>query len=172
MIHYTCDRCRRSLDTNLEARYVVHIDVEFFEPRTEDSAADESESDEAVDYLNDLHELLQTQDAQENASDCQEAFVEDAALSLDSLHELLLRGEGTDEAGRSSGPVSLPPVTSKSNSNSNAFQNTPHAIDADFHPDDDDVCTASFDLCATCYAKYAKNPLGHHHELKLHFSNN
>jgi hypothetical protein len=54
MIHYTCDRCKRTIDPETEARYVVEIDVRMacvIEP--EDDAAED------LDQLAELHDQLQ-----------------------------------------------------------------------------------------------------------------
>lgn len=52
MIHYICDRCKRTIDTDEETRFVVHIEIQ--------SAADEPlvEMDDDIDHLTELHQLL------------------------------------------------------------------------------------------------------------------
>jgi hypothetical protein len=57
MIHYTCDRCKRSINANDQARYVVQIDIQ--------SLADQlnSETDDDIDQLSVLHEQLDELDA-------------------------------------------------------------------------------------------------------------
>jgi hypothetical protein len=53
MIHYTCDRCKRSLSPNAELRYQLKIEVQ---------AVGESEPctpNEDVDSLSELHQLLE-----------------------------------------------------------------------------------------------------------------
>src|SRR6056297_2039481 len=54
MIHYTCDRCQRQIDTTEQTRCIVHIEIE--------TAADEPDAmiDEDVDHLSELHELLES----------------------------------------------------------------------------------------------------------------
>lgn len=54
MIHYTCDRCKRTIDPETEPRYVVEIDVRLAseEEPTEDAFED-------VDQLAELHDQLQ-----------------------------------------------------------------------------------------------------------------
>ena len=54
MIHYTCDRCKRSIDPETETRYVVEIDVRMVsvtEPK-DDPVED-------LDQLAELHDQLQ-----------------------------------------------------------------------------------------------------------------
>ncbi len=53
MIHYTCDRCKRNIDTTCQTRYVVKIEVQ--------TALDESvmQCDDDVDHLSELHQVLE-----------------------------------------------------------------------------------------------------------------
>ncbi|MCO8124964.1 hypothetical protein NHH03_24725 [Stieleria sp. TO1_6] len=54
MIHYTCDRCKRTIDPETEARFVVEIDVRLantVEPKDEDI--------EDRDQLAELNDQLQ-----------------------------------------------------------------------------------------------------------------
>lgn len=52
MIHYTCDRCKRSIDPKSEIRYVVTIDIQ-----TSDAIAEEYDDD--IDQLAELHMELE-----------------------------------------------------------------------------------------------------------------
>ena len=53
MIHYTCDRCKRQINTADQIRYVVQIDIL--------TAADQLKPDleEDIDQLTELHQLLE-----------------------------------------------------------------------------------------------------------------
>ncbi len=53
MIHYTCDRCKRQINTADQTRYVIQIDIQ--------SAADEPKSDveDDIDQLTELHQMLE-----------------------------------------------------------------------------------------------------------------
>lgn len=53
MIHYTCDRCKRAINTTNQARHVVKIEVT--------SVADDMVEDfeEEVDHLSELNQLLE-----------------------------------------------------------------------------------------------------------------
>jgi hypothetical protein len=53
MIHYTCDRCKRQINTADQTRYIVQIDIH--------SAADHStiELEDDVDHLAELHQMLE-----------------------------------------------------------------------------------------------------------------
>lgn len=52
MIHYTCDRCKRTINQSSEVRYQVKIDVQSIgEP-------DKCSPCEDVDSLSELHQLL------------------------------------------------------------------------------------------------------------------
>lgn len=54
MIHYTCDRCKRTIDPEMEARYVVEIDV-----RMAGVSEPTEEEVEDLDQLAELHDQLQ-----------------------------------------------------------------------------------------------------------------
>ncbi|MFG0290748.1 MAG: hypothetical protein ACF8CQ_21415 [Rhodopirellula sp. JB044] len=81
MIHYTCDRCHRSIDTDEGPRYIVRIDVEVVaaEPALE-------VEEEVVDYLSDLNDVLE----QESMESAISAELEEP---LDYLHDALSRGD-------------------------------------------------------------------------------
>ncbi len=53
MIHYTCDRCKRQINTADQTRYIVQIDIH--------SAADGivGDMDDDVDQLSELHQILE-----------------------------------------------------------------------------------------------------------------
>ena len=53
MIHYTCDRCKRQINTADQTRYVIQIDIQ--------SAADEPKCDieDDIDQLTELHQMLE-----------------------------------------------------------------------------------------------------------------
>ena len=53
MIHYTCDRCKRQIDTADQTRYIIQIDIQ--------SAVDEPKSDieDDIDQLTELHQMLE-----------------------------------------------------------------------------------------------------------------
>jgi hypothetical protein len=55
MIHYSCDRCQRSIDTEAELRYVVRIEVQAA------LGADVSTDDDR-DHLLEIHEILERAD--------------------------------------------------------------------------------------------------------------
>lgn len=53
MIHYTCDRCKREIDTLHQTRYVVQIEVQ--------AALDGplGDFDDDIDHLSELHQILE-----------------------------------------------------------------------------------------------------------------
>ena len=53
MIHYTCDRCKRQINTADQTRYVIQIDIQ--------SAADAPKADfeDDIDQLTELHQMLE-----------------------------------------------------------------------------------------------------------------
>ena len=53
MIHYTCDRCKRQINTTHQMRYVVQIDIQV----AQDGANCECEDD--IDHLSELHQILE-----------------------------------------------------------------------------------------------------------------
>ncbi len=56
MIHYSCDRCKREINTDLDLRYIVRLEIEL----ADDHLAQETVDD--VDHLQDLEELLESND--------------------------------------------------------------------------------------------------------------
>jgi hypothetical protein len=52
MIHYTCDRCKRTISPNNEVRYQVKFEVQAIGDSTESSPSED------VDSLSELHQLL------------------------------------------------------------------------------------------------------------------
>ncbi len=93
MVHYTCDRCQRSIDLNEGPRYVVRIDVEVIADVTDDASDEES-----IDFLAELNETL----AYESA--CMTPSI-DASEPLDDLHDALCRGEDLDHLDSSFSPT-------------------------------------------------------------------
>ena len=62
MIHYSCDRCGRTIDTTEELRYVVRMEVEaVMEP-----IADEQVDDDDRDHLMEIAEILERSDAEQD----------------------------------------------------------------------------------------------------------
>ena len=57
MIHYTCDRCKRVIDSAEELRYVVKLEIQA---AMDVEAVDESEDDR--DHLLEIHEILERAD--------------------------------------------------------------------------------------------------------------
>lgn len=83
MIHYTCDRCKRSIDPESEPRYVVEIDARM-------AIASEPQSDEAddLDQLSELHDQLQRELNAELGVDLDGKLDEiDEALSRSEIEE-------------------------------------------------------------------------------------
>jgi len=78
MIHYTCDRCKRAIDPETEARYIVEIDVRLastVQPR-------HHEADD-LDQLAELHEQLERENKAEIGSVLED--VVDAEAATESL---------------------------------------------------------------------------------------
>lgn len=152
MLHYTCDRCQRSINTEEGPRYIVHIDIDVV---ADEDGAETDElgpyeiDDESVDYLSDLNEKLETEAYRAPNFD-------DEEQGLDFLHELLSRG---DDHGLAEQGLEDQGLNEDSSSDAHR-ENEPPAL------------PNSFDLCQACYEKYARNPLGQDRALKLQFSNN
>ena len=68
MIHYSCDRCKRSIEPDEELRYSVNIKIEV----ALDSA--EIEADDDRDHLIELHEILERLDDSEREEISQTAY--------------------------------------------------------------------------------------------------
>lgn len=57
MIHYSCDRCQRLIETDDEIRYVVRLEIEA---KLGDNVF--TDKDEESDHLLEIHEILERQD--------------------------------------------------------------------------------------------------------------
>jgi DNA-directed RNA polymerase subunit RPC12/RpoP len=57
MIHYSCDRCQRLIETDDEVRYVVRLEVEA---KLGDNVF--AEQDDDRDHLLEIHEILDRQE--------------------------------------------------------------------------------------------------------------
>lgn len=68
MIHYSCDRCRRTIEPAEELRYSVNIKIEV----NLDTLNFESEEDR--DHLTELNEILERLDESERQEICQSAY--------------------------------------------------------------------------------------------------
>lgn len=77
MIHYTCDRCHRTIDTTHQTRHIVKIEVKAV---VEDLSGD---LEDEVDHLSELHQLLEGIGDESDASEvshrgrydlCQECY--------------------------------------------------------------------------------------------------
>ena len=53
MIHYTCDRCKRQINTDSQTRFVVQSDIQTAASEVEPEFEDD------VDHLNALHQILE-----------------------------------------------------------------------------------------------------------------
>ena len=53
MIHYTCDRCKRTINVATQSRYIVQIEVQV----AQDDAS--CEFDDDIDQLSELHQILE-----------------------------------------------------------------------------------------------------------------
>ncbi|QDT03015.1 hypothetical protein K227x_13940 [Rubripirellula lacrimiformis] len=79
MIHYTCDRCKRQIDTDEQNRFIVHIEIQ--------SAIDgpSIEIDDDIDQLNELNDFLENlhDESVEDVSD-----LVDSQLSHEGRYDL------------------------------------------------------------------------------------
>jgi hypothetical protein len=58
MIHFTCDRCKRVIDSEQELRYIVRMEIEaVMDPIHEDEPQDDR------DHLHEIEEILERLDA-------------------------------------------------------------------------------------------------------------
>ena len=72
MIHYTCDRCGKEIDQDLDTRYIVRVELH---PAI--SPVELEELDDDRDHLQEINEFLETLD--------------DEAVELSHLQEFLQR---------------------------------------------------------------------------------
>ena len=61
VIHYTCDRCKRTINTIDQPRYVVQIEIQsVVDDPLDDHIVDiEKEAEEDIDHLSELHQSLE-----------------------------------------------------------------------------------------------------------------
>ena len=69
MIHYSCDRCQKAIDTDEELRYELKIEVNV----GIDPANDESDSDDR-DHLEEVDEWLQRMEDEDCEQLCEQLF--------------------------------------------------------------------------------------------------
>ncbi len=67
MIHYTCDRCQKMIDTILDLRYEVSIVTQVV-------LEGPDQDDEERDHLSDVDELLQRVDDEQCEQLCQDLY--------------------------------------------------------------------------------------------------
>lgn len=79
MIHYTCDRCCKVIDPEIESRYEVRVEIN---PIAEASSDANRESDEERDHLLEIHNALERELAEGEYDDyrdgCQEELDEES----------------------------------------------------------------------------------------------
>ncbi len=56
MIHYSCDRCKREINSDQDLRYIVRVEIEAANDYIPDEVVDD------MDHLQDLEELLESSD--------------------------------------------------------------------------------------------------------------
>lgn len=69
MIHYSCDRCKRVIESEEELRYVVRMEVRA----AFDGASDEDDQDDR-DHLLEVHEILETVDELDDEDVTEEVY--------------------------------------------------------------------------------------------------
>ena len=69
MIHYSCDRCHRLIETEDEIRYVVRLNIE---PKLGENVFDHEDDDR--DHLLEIHEILEQQEETSAAADDDEVY--------------------------------------------------------------------------------------------------
>lgn len=69
MIHYTCDRCKRSIDPEQELRYVVKLEIQAaMEPLDCDDVEDDR------DHLLEIHEILERLEDEESDAIAEDVY--------------------------------------------------------------------------------------------------
>lgn len=92
MIHYTCDRCKREIDTAEETRYVVHLEVHPAVDLPESAGGNGDD----VDHLMELHELLERVDDEDVDGDDQVTHSQRFDLCSACHHKYLKNPLGRD----------------------------------------------------------------------------
>ena len=92
MIHYTCDRCKRQIDTADQTRYIVQIDIQ--------SSADEPSYsiEDDIDQLHELHQMLASMGNDADHEDGEHSHHGRYDLCPDCHRQLLKNPLGRDAA--------------------------------------------------------------------------
>ncbi len=69
MIHYSCDRCKRTIDSQEELRYVVRLEVQAVMEPLEGADAEEDR-----DHLLEIHEILERLEDSEDEAICEDVY--------------------------------------------------------------------------------------------------
>lgn len=93
MIHYSCDRCKRIIDTAKEPRYVLKIEAQaVLEPLSEDELEDDR------DHLLEIHETLEAMDLDNEEIEPAESMRKTYDLCAKCYQKLLRDPLGTEAA--------------------------------------------------------------------------
>jgi hypothetical protein len=85
MIHYTCDRCQRRIETEQETLYQLRIEIDAVTPPEPALDADEQAAREFLDLDETIDDLHHTNNESSNES------AEPTPLSFDLCHECFTR---------------------------------------------------------------------------------
>ena len=147
MIHHTCDRCRRVIDPEREARYEIRIEAQaIVEPR-----AEVQEPDDDRDYLQEIHQILEEEF---NATVFDEPLCDESIGDEALGDEFLCADEALDD-DCDEDLMSLDELTKSAAARRDESDNE-----------------RRFDLCSDCFAHFMANPIGHDLHVQLDFSEN
>ena len=84
MIHYSCDRCKRSIDVSVERRHVIKIEAEtVLEPTAT------GELDDDRDHLLEIHEALEAAYQNDEDFDLEDTLRQTYDLCSECFHKFI-----------------------------------------------------------------------------------
>jgi hypothetical protein len=93
MIHYSCDRCKRSIEPSRERRHVIKIEVEtVIEP------LDPDELDDDRDHLMEIHETLESAYRNDEYFDLEDTLRHTYDLCSECYHKFIRNPLAIDAA--------------------------------------------------------------------------
>ena len=95
MIHYSCDRCQRLIETDDEIRYVVRLEIET---KLGDNVFADQEDDR--DHLLEIHEILERQEDELESLEDDEVYARKRFDLCAECHKAYVRNPMSQEISK------------------------------------------------------------------------
>lgn len=95
MIHYSCDRCQRLIETDDEIRYVVRLEIET---KLGENVFAEQEDDR--DHLLEIHEILERQEDELESLEDDEVYTRKRFDLCAECHKAYIRNPMSQEINK------------------------------------------------------------------------